>query len=389
MVLKPENCRFETRAIHVGQEPDPVTGAVIPPVYLTSTYAQEFPGEHKGYEYSRTKNPTRDALEKSLASLENGKFAYAFASGCAAMHAILTAVITPAHIIASNDLYGGTYRLFEAILKPYGINVTYTDTTDISNVEKAITKSTKMLWIETPSNPLLKLTDIEEVAKVAKNKGLTSVVDNTFASPYIQNPLQFGIDVVVHSSTKYLGGHSDLIGGAVITNDEKIAEKIKFIQNAVGAIPSPFECWLIQRSIKTLAIRMQTHSNNAVKIAEYLSKNKYVKNVYYPTLSSKQQVMIMRKQMRLPAGMVSFELDADEKTTKTFCSKTRIFALAESLGGVESLIDHVVSMTHAYVPPDRQKEMGLYGNLIRLSVGIENVDDLIDDLEHAFKEIFK
>ncbi len=383
------NYRFETRAIHIGQEPDPLTGAVIPPVYLVSTYAQKYPGEHKGYEYSRTKNPTRDGLERSLACLEGGQFAYAFSSGCAAMHSILTAITPPAHIVASNDLYGGTYRLFEAIFKPYGINVTYTDTTDISNIEKAITKNTKMIWIETPSNPLLKLTDIEEVSKIAKKNGLISVVDNTFASPYVQNPLQFGIDIVIHSSTKYLGGHSDLIGGVVITNDEKIAEKIKFIQNAVGAIPSPFECWLIQRSLKTLAIRMKIHSENAIKIAEFLSENKYVKKVYYPTLSSRQQVAIMKKQMRLPGGMVSFELDADEETTKMFCSKTRVFALAESLGGVESLIDHVVSMTHAYLSRERQKEMGLYGNLVRLSVGIENVEDLIGDLENAFKATFR
>lgn len=384
-----KNYKFETRAIHTGQEPDTLTGAVIPPLYLTSTYAQEYPGKSKGYEYSRTNNPTREALEKNLASLENGKFASAFASGCAAMHAILTTITPPAHIISSNDIYGGTYRLFETIFKQYGIEVTYVDTTEADNIEKAITKNTKMIWIETPSNPLLKLTDLEEVARISKKNGFVSVVDNTFASCYLQNPLRFGIDIVIHSSTKYIGGHSDLIGGAVITNDDKIAEKIKFIQNAVGAVPSPFEAWLILRSLKTLAIRMRQHCYNAQKIAEYLSHNKYVKKVYYPALASKEQINIMKKQMLLPGGMVSFELDADEKTTKKFCSKTKIFTLAESLGGVESLIDHVVSMTHAYVPKAQQEKMGLRGNLVRLSVGIENIDDLIEDLENAFKETFK
>lgn len=384
-----KNYKFETRAIHTGQEPDTLTGAVIPPLYLTSTYAQEYPGKSKGYEYSRTNNPTREALEKNLASLENGKFASAFASGCAAMHAILTTITPPAHIISSNDIYGGTYRLFETIFKQYGIEVTYVDTTEADNIEKAITKNTKMIWIETPSNPLLKLTDLEEVARISKKNGFVSVVDNTFASCYLQNPLRFGIDIVIHSSTKYIGGHSDLIGGAVITNDDKIAEKIKFIQNAVGAVPSPFEAWLILRSLKTLAIRMKQHCYNAQKIAEYLSHNKYVKKVYYPALASKEQINIMKKQMLLPGGMVSFELDADEKTTKKFCSKTKIFTLAESLGGVESLIDHVVSMTHAYVPKAQQEKMGLRGNLVRLSVGIENIDDLIEDLENAFKETFK
>lgn len=384
-----KNYRFETRAIHIGQEPDSLTGAVIPPIYLTSTYAQDYPGKNKGYEYSRTKNPTRDALEKSLASLEDGKFAYVFASGCAAMHAVLSTLTPPAHIISSADLYGGTYRLFEAIFKPYQINVSYVDTTDISNIEKAITKGTKMIWIETPSNPLLKLTDIEGVAKISKKNNLLSVVDNTFASPYIQKPLNFGIDIVVHSSTKYLGGHSDIIGGAVITNNEALADKIKFIQNAIGAIPSPFEIWLIQRSLKTLAIRMQKHSSNALAVARYLSKNKYVKKVYYPALSTEKQIAIMKKQMSLPGGMVSFELDADEKTTKDFCSKTKIWILAESLGGVESLIDHVASMTHSYIAKSQQEKMGLYGNLIRLSVGIENLDDLIEDLDNAFKLTFK
>ncbi len=324
-----------------------------------------------------------------MASLENGKYAYAFSSGCAAMHACLSLLSSKQHIIASNDLYGGTYRLFEGVFKPYGIEVSYVDTTESTNILKAIKSNTKMVWIETPSNPLLKLTDLEDVAKICKNKKLISVVDNTFASPYLQTPLNFGIDIVVHSSTKYIGGHSDIIGGVVVTNNKEYASRIAFIQNSVGAVPSPFEAWLILRSVKTLSIRMEKHSSNALQIANYLSKSKYVKKLYYPTFSYEKQRKILKKQMKLPGGMVSFELDGDSKTTKKFCSKTKIFTLAESLGGVESLIDHVASMTHAYLGKKRQMEMGLKDNLIRLSVGIENVDDLIYDLEQAFKATFK
>lgn len=373
---------FSTDAIHAGQKPDLETGAVITPVYLTSTYAQEELGIHKGYEYGRTHNFTRAALEQNIATLEKGKYGIAFSSGLSAIHSILSLVKSGDHIIVTDNVYGGTYRLFELIMKDYGLEFSWIDTSNTDNIKKAIKSNSKILFIETPTNPMLTLTDLEKVAEIGKEKKLITVVDNTFMSPYFQNPLALGIDIVLHSTTKYLNGHSDVIGGIVITNDNLINERLRFIQNAVGAVPSPFDCWLTLRATKTLAVRMERHNSNALKIAEYLSSNPKIKKVFYPGLKSHPQHILAKKQMSGFGGMISFEL-FDFESVKKFLKKVKIFTLAESLGGVESLVCHPVSMTHASVPEEKRLEFGLTENLIRLSVGIEDIEDLISDIEQA------
>ncbi|MFA5772275.1 MAG: cystathionine gamma-synthase [Thermoplasmata archaeon] len=375
--------KFSTKAIHVGQEPDKETGAVTVPIYQTSTFAQEEPAKHKGYEYSRTGNPTRAALEKNLAALENGKYGLAFASGMAAISTVSNLLKSGDHVVVCDDVYGGTYRLFQKVLTNYGLDFTYVDQRDANNVLKAIKANTKMVWIETPTNPLLKLVDIEDVSKLAKKKGVISVVDNTFASPYFQNPLDLGADIVVHSTTKYIGGHSDVIGGAVITSNADIYEKLKFVQNSVGAIPGMFDCWLLLRSVKTLAVRMERHNSNAMKIAEYLEKHPKVAKVIYPGLKSHPQHALAKKQMRGFGGMVTFELKGGFDAAKRLLTHVKIISLAESLGGVESLISHPGTMTHAAIPREERLSRGLSDGMVRLSVGIEDVEDLIGDLERA------
>ncbi len=375
---------FSTDAIHAGQMPDPVTGAVITPIYQTSTYAQEELGKHKGYEYGRTHNLTRQALEKNIAVLEKGKHGIAFASGLAATHALMGLLKSGDHVIASNNVYGGTYRLFELIIKDYGINYSWVNTSDLSNIEKAITPNTKMVFLETPTNPMLNLTDLKGAAKICKKNKLISVVDNTFMSPYFQNPLTLGCDIVLHSQTKYINGHSDVISGILITSSDKIHERLRYIQNATGGVPSPFDCWLILRSTKTLAVRMERHNANAIKIANFLVDSKLGKKVYYPGLPAHPQHELAKKQMRGFGGMISCDL-GDIELTKKLLKNVKIFTLGESLGGVESLINHPASMTHASVPKEDRDAMGLTESLVRFSVGIEDVEDLIEDIKQAIK----
>jgi len=375
---------FSTDAIHAGQKPDPTTNAVIPPIHPTTTYYQEEIGKHKGYVYSRSGNPTRDTLQKNIATLEKGKYALAFSSGLAAIHAMSTLLKSGDHAIVSNDVYGGTYRLFERVLTDYGLSFTFVDTTKIENIERAIQPNTKLVHIETPTNPLLAITDIVEVANLCRSKNLILSVDNTFMSPYFQNPLELGADIVVHSATKYLGGHSDLIGGILVFNSDEFYERLKFIQNAIGAILSPFDCWLLLRSVKTLAVRMERHNQNAMKVAEYLQSHPKVKRVFYPGLETHPQHSIAKKQMRGFGGMVSFEVE-DFETAKNILYRFKIFTLAESLGGVESLVCHPATMTHASIPKEIREKNGLTDGLIRLSVGIEDVEDLLNDLEQALK----
>ena len=371
---------FETRAIHAGQEPDPTTGSIIVPIYQTSTYVQEKLGKHKGYEYSRTDNPTRTALQECVASLEEGKYGLAFASGMAAETTIMYLFSPGDHILVANDVYGGTYRLFEKVLKPYGLEFDYVDMTDPGTVGGHIRDSTKAVWIESPSNPLMKLIDIKAVSAIAKEHGALVIVDNTFASPYIQRPLTMGADIVVHSSTKYLGGHSDCVGGMVITSDDAIYERLKFLQNAVGAVPGPMDCFLVLRGVKTLGIRMRAHERNALRIAQYLEQHEKVERVRYPGLLSHPQHDLAGRQMRLFGGMISFDVKGGFEEAQRVVQSTKLFALAESLGGVESLIEHPGVMTHASVA---NSPLQVPDNLIRLSVGIEDADDLIRDLAAA------
>ena len=375
---------FSTDAIHAGQTPDPVTGAVITPIYQTSTYAQEELGKNKGYEYGRTHNLTRQSLEKNVAALEKGKFGIAFSSGLAATQALTTLVKAGDHVIVSHNVYGGTYRLFELIMKDYGLEFSWVNTSDLKNIEDAIKKNTKMVFIETPTNPMLNLTDIKGTAEICKKNNLVCIVDNTFISHYFQNPLTLGATVVLHSQTKYLNGHSDVIGGILLTSDEKIHDRLRYVQNAVGAVPSPFDCWLILRSTKTLAVRMQRHNENAVQFAKHLEESGYCKKIYYPGLPSHPQHELARKQMRGFGGMISADFGDVEKAKKIL-KNVKIFTLGESLGGVESLTSHPASMTHAAVPKDKREEMGLTDSLIRFSVGIEDIEDLIGDLEQAIK----
>ena len=377
---------FETRAIHAGQEADPATGAVMMPIYTSSTFKQDSPGVHKGYDYSRSGNPTRNAFEDCMASLEDGIKGYGFSSGVAAISACVELLEPGDHVIAMDDLYGGTVRLFNEIkTKSQGISVTYVDMTDFDNVEKAFTNKTKMIFVETPTNPLLKIADLEKIANFAKEKKILSVCDNTFASTYIQKPLNFGIDIVLHSATKYLGGHSDLIAGVLVIgkDDKSLLEKMANIQNSLGPITSTFDSYLILRSLKTLSLRMERHSNNALLLANELINHEKIQNVIYPGLESHPQHQLAKKQMNGFGGIISIELSGGLEASKSFLEKTKIFSLAESLGGVESLIEHPALMTHASVPAEIREKIGITDGLIRLSVGIESVEDLIDDIDQA------
>ena len=380
--------KFATKCIHGGLKPDPQTGSVMTPIYQTSTYAQSSPGEHQGYEYARTQNPTREALQKNLAKLENGKFGICFGSGLAALDAIIRLLEPGDEVIASNDLYGGSYRQLVQVHGRYGIKTHFVDMRHPRNVADKINKNTKLLWIETPTNPMLNVVDIKELTNLAKQHTLLSCVDNTFASPYLQQPLDLGADLVLHSATKYLGGHSDVIMGAVVTRDPGIAEKLYFLQNAVGAVPGPQDCFLVLRGIKTLALRVRQACENAAKIAKFLKGHPQVSKVYYPGLKSHPGHEIARAQMRDFGAMVSFDLVQDNFTAaKKVLSNTKYFTLAESLGGVESLIGHPASMTHASIPLQERLQVGLTDSLIRLSVGIEDADDLVADLDKALKKL--
>ncbi len=378
---------LDTLAVHAGQEPDPTTGAIMTPIYQTSTYVQSAPGEHKGYEYSRTDNPTRTALQANIAALEGGAYGLAFASGLAATDTLLRLYGPGDHVIVGNDVYGGTYRLFEQVLRRYGLEFSYVDVTDPAAVASAIRPETRLIWLETPTNPLLAIADIEDIARRARGsiagEHIRIAVDNTFASPYLQQPLRLGADIVVHSTTKYLGGHSDVVGGAIVTNDAEVYERLKFLQNAVGAVPGPLDCWLTLRGIKTLHLRMARHSENAQAVAEYLEAHPKVERVYYPGLESHPQHELARKQMRAPGGMVSIIMRDGEEAARQFVQRTRLFALAESLGGVESLIEHPYSMTHASTA---SSEIAVPPGLVRLSVGVEHIDDLLADLEQALAD---
>lgn len=379
---------FDTLAIHAGQEPDPTTGAIMTPVYLTSTYVQKGPGEHTGFEYSRSQNPTRFALQDCLAALEGGKYGAAFASGLAAMDCLLHGLSAGDHVVCSDDLYGGSFRLFDRVFRHMGLEFTYVDMTQPANVREAIRPGkTKMIWIETPTNPMLKLVDLAEMAKIAREAGAISVCDNTFLSPYFQRPLEHGIDVVVHSMTKYLNGHSDVVGGCVVTSDEKLAEGIYFRQNAIGGVLGAMDSFLVLRGLKTLGVRMERHQENAKKIAAYLEAHPKVRKVIWPGLESHPQHELAKRQMKGFGGMLSFEIDGGLEAADKFLRSVKVFALAESLGGVESLIEHPAIMTHASVPKERREALGISDGLIRLSVGIENVEDLIDDLENAFSAV--
>ena len=377
---------FETRAIHAGQEPDPTTGAIMTPIYTSSTYVQESPGVHKGYDYSRSVNPTRKALEACIADLEGSNFGYAFASGMAASATVLELLNSGDHVIAMDDLYGGTYRLFENVRKrSAGLDFTFCDLSDLSTLENSINEKTKMIWIETPTNPLLKIADLEAISSFAKSHNLIAVCDNTFCSPFVQNPLELGFDIVVHSATKYLNGHSDLIGGVVVcSNDrEELASEILYLQNAVGSIMNPFDSFLLLRSLKTLPIRMERHCSNAHKIALYLESHDAIEKVIYPGLESHPQHEIAKKQMNGFGGMISVVLKGGLESATKFLERTELFSLAESLGGVESLIEHPAIMTHASIPPEIREEIGISDGLVRLSVGIESIDDLMLDIENS------
>jgi cystathionine gamma-synthase len=376
--------QFETACIHAGQNPDPTTGAVMTPIYQTSTYRQEGVGKTRGYEYARTGNPTRSALEANLATLEGGLFGLSFASGMAAIDAILRLLSPGEHVLAGNDVYGGTYRLFERVLRPYGIDFSYVDTTDLQQVKMSLLANTRLVWLETPSNPLLRLSDIAGIAKIAHahTSPILFVVDNTFATPYLQRPLVLGADLVVHSTTKYLAGHSDVVGGAIVGKDKTIGQRLAFLQNAVGAVPGPMDCFLTLRGIKTLALRMDRHAENATKVAEFLAIHTKVERVYYPFHASHPQVELARQQMRSGGGMVSFTLKDGAAEAIRVAESTRLFSLAESLGGVESLIEVPATMTHASTA---FSPLAITPDLVRLSVGIENVGDLLADLSQALE----
>ena len=375
---------FATRAIHAGQPPDPATGAVITPIYATSTYAQESPGKHKGLDYGRSHNPTRYAYERCVADLEGGKHGFAFSSGMAATGTVLELLDSGAHVVALDDLYGGTRRLFERVRRrSAGLDFTYSTLASRKELLAAIKPKTKMIWVETPSNPLLKLVDLAMVAEVARAKGILAVADNTFASPWVQRPLEHGFDIVVHSATKYLNGHSDLIGGVAVTSSKEIGEKLTFLQNAIGSVPSAFDCFLVTRGLKTLALRMQRHCENALAIAQWLEGHAKIERVFYPGLKSHPQRALAKRQMAAGGGMVSAIVKGGEKAALRFLERCEIFTLAESLGGVESLIEHPAIMTHASLPEDVRAGLGISDGLVRLSVGIEDVDDLVAELKYA------
>lgn len=373
-----------TTYVHAGAQPDPSTGAIMTPIFQTSTYVQEAPGKNKGFEYARSQNPTRQALETALAALEHGQYGLAFSSGVAATDAVIKLLVPGDEVIAPNDMYGGTYRLFSKIFAPFGIRFTYVDTSDINNIAKAITPQTRLIWIETPTNPLMSITDIAATAQIAKESGALLCVDNTFASPYLQNPLKLGADIVMHSSTKYLGGHSDVIQGCLVMNDTTLRDKLYFIQKSCGAVPGPMDCFLVLRGIKTLHLRMQRHCENGEKIAQFLRNHPGISKVFWCGFSDHPNHAIARQQMKGFGGMMSFELkdNRPENVTRVL-SSTHLFSLAESLGGVESLINHPATMTHASIPREERIKNGLTDSLIRISVGIEDADDLIEDLNKA------
>jgi cystathionine beta-lyase len=381
-----KNMQFGTKAIHAGIEPDPSTGAIMTPIFQTSTYVQEEPGKHKGYEYGRTQNPTRDALQRNLAALENGNHALCFASGLAATDAVIKLLQPGDEVIASNDLYGGTYRIFQRVFAPFGIKFHFIEMQNLDEVARHVNAKTRLIWTETPTNPMLNVVDIAAVADIARQNQVLLAVDNTFASPYLQNPLDLGADLVVHSATKYINGHSDVIMGALICNDSDLYERLKFLQNAVGAVPAPMDCFLCLRGIKTLHLRMEQHCNNAEKIALFLQQHPLVGQVNFPGFPQHPGHEIAKKQMRRFGAMVSFTLKNDslEKAVAVM-SATNLFSLAESLGGVESLIGHPASMTHASIPVEQRRQTGVLDSLIRLSVGIEDAEDLIDDLAQALE----
>jgi cystathionine beta-lyase/cystathionine gamma-synthase len=376
--------KLATKLIHAGATPDPSTGAIMTPIYQTSTYVQEAPGVNKGYEYARSQNPTRKALEDALAIIENGKYALAFSSGVAATDSVIKLLNPGDEVIAANDMYGGSYRLFTKVWERYGIKFIYVDTTNPANVQAAVTANTKLIWVETPTNPLMNITDIEAIATVAKQAKALLCVDNTFASPYLQNPLDWGADIVMHSATKYLGGHSDVIQGCLMMNDAELREKLYFIQKSCGAVPGPQDCFLVLRGIKTLGVRMKAHCENGIAIAHWLRNHPKVAKVYWPGFEDNKGYAIAKKQMTGFGGMISFELKDDSIAAATkVLSSTHLFSLAESLGGVESLINHPASMTHASIPREERIKNGLSDGLIRLSVGIEDAEDLIADLQQA------
>lgn len=381
-----ETARFATRCIHAGQEPDPSTGAIITPIFQTSTYVQEALGRHKGYEYARTQNPTREALEANVAALESGPEGFAFASGMAAIAAVASLLQSGDHVIVTDNTYGGTYRLFEHVLRKFGLDFTYVDTARLDLVEAAITSATRMLFVETPTNPGLGLTDLDEAARLAERRGLTLVVDNTFASPAVQRPLERGAHIVLHSTTKYLNGHSDSVGGIVVAREARHREWLRFYQNAAGAILSPFDSWLVLRGTKTLAVRMERHNANGLALAEFLAQHPKVRAVYYPGLPSHPQHALARRQMDGFGGMLSFELGSLD-SARRLLDNVRLMALAESLGGVETLISHPASMTHASIPSERRADIGISDGLVRISAGIEDIDDLREDLGQALDAV--
>ncbi len=384
MSYKSNRPYFATRAIHAGQRPDPTTGAIMTPIYATSTFVQTSPGEHKGYEYSRTKNPTRDAYESCIADLENGDHGYAFASGMAAIGTILEMLDSGDHVISMDDLYGGTFRLFENVRKrSSNLEFSFVDMTDADRIISAIKPNTKMIWVETPTNPMLRIVDLTAISNIAAEHGLITVCDNTFASPYIQRPLDFGIDIVVHSATKYLNGHSDVVGGVVVVKKSELAERLAYLQNAVGAIAGPFDSFLSLRALKTLHLRMELHVKNGQLVAEFLETHKSVQKVIYPGLPSHPQHELARKQMNGFGGMVTVLIKGGLNESRIFLERCHLFSLAESLGGVESLIEHPAIMTHASIPPKKRAELGIVDNLVRLSVGIEDSRDLIAELRHS------
>ncbi len=375
--------KFATKAIHAGQEPDPSTGAIMTPIFQTATYVQEGLGEHKGFEYSRTSNPTRSALEACIAAIEDGKYGLAFASGMAAESAILSLLSSGDHIVSCDDLYGGSYRIFERVMRRYNVETSYVPVGNVAGYEQAIRPNTKMIWLETPTNPLLRLVDIRAIAEIAHRHNLLVVVDNTFASPYFQQPLKLGADIVVHSTTKYINGHSDVVGGALVLNNEEVYEAIKFYQNAAGGVPSPFDSWLTLRGIKTLAVRMRQHEENARAVATFLAEHPRVEKVYYPGLPSHPDYELAKRQMSGFGGMVSFQFRGTYADVAQIVRRFKVFSLAESLGGVESLVCHPASMTHGSIPKDIRESRGLTNTLLRLSVGIEDIEDIIGDLEQV------
>lgn len=384
---EPSGQAFETLAVHAGYEPDPVHGSVMPPIVLSTTFAQPEPGRPKTFDYSRSGNPTRAALEACLAALEGGSSGFAFASGCAAATTLLHTLSPGDHVVCGDDVYGGTYRIFERVLREFGITADFVDLGDVKNLEKAIRPETRFVWLESPTNPLLKLADVERLARSAKARGIPVVVDNTFATPALQRPLELGASVVLHSTTKYMNGHSDAVGGALVTNDGALAERIRFLQNAMGAVPSPFDCYLVLRGIRTLHVRMQRHVESAMELAGRLAADARVRRVIYPGLPSHPDHALGKRQMKGPGGIITVELAGDLDGARRFLRALRVFTLAESLGGVESLADHPALMTHASIPAEVRRGLGIGDTLIRLSVGIEHVDDLWKDLDAALGEI--